>query len=196
MSTTGAATAPTSNETDRATDGARLIVAFVCENCGRAPATPSSGIRRRPTLPSFRWPFPVHEFAVPCAGRLQPEHLLKALEDGADVIAVICCEDGNCHHSEGNRRCQRRLGYVRELIEQIGLGQERLLLFQLPGSAAEDMAMGIGVTAMADPSLPQKIAAVRDAFVAQVATLSPNPLRRGDLPDDAPYEVDSNDESD
>jgi F420-non-reducing hydrogenase iron-sulfur subunit len=196
MSTTGAATAPTSNAKESVTGQAGVIVAYICENCGRGPVLPSSGIRRRPTLPRFDWPFPVHEIAVPCAGRLQPEHFLKALEDGADVVAVICCEDGNCHHLEGNRRCHRRLDYVTSLVEQVGMGRDRLMIFQLPGSAAEDMALGAGLTPPSNPTLPQKLAAVREAFAARVAKLSANPLRRGELPDESPYEVDSNDESD
>jgi F420-non-reducing hydrogenase iron-sulfur subunit len=196
MSNTGAATAPTSSAKESVTGQVGLIVAYICENCARGPVLPSSGLRRRPTLPRFDWSFAVHEISVPCAGRLQPEHFLKALEDGADAVGVICCEDGNCHHLEGNRRCRRRLDYVAGVVEQVGLGPARLVMFQLPGSAAEDMAMGVGMAPAADPNLPQKIAAVRDAFAAHVAKLSPNPLRRGDLPDGSPYEVDSEDESD
>lgn len=185
-----------SNGKARVVGAGRVVVAFVCENCGRPGASPSSGIRRRPSLPNFDWPFPVQEVALPCAGRLQPEHLLKALEDGADAVGVICCEEGNCHHHEGNRRCQRRLEYVGSLVEQAGLDKERLMLFHLPGSAAQDMALGVGSEPSEDLALDQKIAAVRDAMSARLARLSPNPLAKGELPDEAPYEVDSADQSD
>jgi F420-non-reducing hydrogenase iron-sulfur subunit len=198
MNNTGATVAPKSNadSRDRAGGGRGLIVAFICENCARAGILPSSGVRRRPTLPNFAWPFPVQEVAVPCAGRLQPEHFLKALEDGADAVGVICCEDGNCHHLEGNRRCRRRLEYVAGLVQGAGLEQDRLMIFQLPGSAAADMALGIGATPAATPALSEKIAAVREALVARLQSLSRSPLGRGDLPDESPYEVDSDDESD
>ena len=196
MTNSGAALAPRSNGKDRALSAERVIVAFVCENCGRPGIAPSSGIRRRPVLPDFAWPFAVHEVAVPCSGRVQPEHFLKALEDGADAVAVICCEEGNCHHLEGNRRCERRLGYVNSLVQEAGLGGDRLAIFHLPGSAKQDMALGTGTTPMTDLAMPAKIAAVRDAFVARVATISRNPLAKGDLPDESPYEVDSEDESD
>ena len=157
---------------------------------------PTSGFRRRPTTPDFAWPFPVSEVVVPCAGRLQPEHFLKAFEDGADAIGVICCEEGNCHHLEGNLRCGRRLHYVNGLLDQIGLGANRLMTFHLPGSAQEDMALGVGAAPVVDPAMDRKVAAVRDAFVARLATLSANPMRKGALPDESPYEVDSEDESD
>jgi len=198
MSNIGAAKAPSGNGKAVAVGSERVVVAFICENAGRAGVFPSSGIRRRPTTPDFGWPFPVKEVVVPCAGRLQPEHLLKAFEDGADAIGVICCEEGNCHHLEGNRRCSRRLGHVDGLLKQIGLGGDRLKMFQLPGSAKEDMALGLSASAMStlDPVMSRKVAAVRDAFVAHLATVSPNPMRTGTLPDASPYEVESDDDSD
>jgi F420-non-reducing hydrogenase iron-sulfur subunit len=196
MTSTGAAVAPQSERQDRSAGNGGVIVAYVCENAARPGAAPSSGIRRRPVLPDFAWPLPVQEIVVPCAGRLQPEHFLKALEDGADAIGVICCEEGNCHHHEGNRRCRRRLEYVSGLVEQAGLGKDRLMIFHLPGSAAQDMALGAGATALGEPAMASKISSVRDDFVARLARLSRNPLAHGDLPDESPYEVESEDESD
>jgi len=199
MSNTGAAIAPSSTGKDRSPTGGqleRVIVAFICENCARPGLMPTSGFRRRPTTPDFNWPLPVSEVVVPCAGRLQPEHFLKVFEDGADAVGVICCEEGNCHHLEGNRRCSRRLDYVNGLLHQIGLGTNRVMIFHLPGSAEEDMALGVGATPTIDPDMNRKVAAVRDAFLARLATLSANPLHKGALPDDSPQEVDSEDESD
>jgi F420-non-reducing hydrogenase iron-sulfur subunit len=156
-----------------------VAVAFICENCARPGITPSSGIRRRPITPDFAWPFPIKEVAVPCAGRLQPEHVLKALEDGADAVAVICCEEGNCHHLEGNRRCAHRLEHVGKMIEEIGLGTGRLLLFHLPGSAAEDMALGVSpqVALPPNPDFKRKIDAVREELRARLQNIPRNPLR-------------------
>ena len=203
MSNIGAAIAPSSSGHARSPVGGqpeRVIVAFICENCARPPLMPSSGFRRRPTTPDFAWPFPVSEVVVPCAGRLQPEHFLKVFEDGADAIGVICCEEGNCHHLEGNRRCGRRLDYVNGLLDQIGLGANRLMIFNLPGSAKEDMALGIGAPPIGDPAvgheIARRVAAVREAFLARLATLPANPMRKGALPDESPYEVDSEEESD
>jgi F420-non-reducing hydrogenase iron-sulfur subunit len=198
MSNIGAAIAPSGNSKVAAAQSERVVVAFICENAGRAGLVPSSGIRRRPTTPDFAWPFPVKEVVVPCAGRLQPEHLLKVFEDGADAVGVICCEEGNCHHLEGNRRCSRRLDHVDGLLKQIGLGGNRLKMFQLPGSAREDMELGLAPNTVStlDPAMSRKVAAVRDAFVAHLATLSPNPMRAGALPEESPYELDDSDESD
>jgi coenzyme F420-reducing hydrogenase delta subunit len=175
-----------------------VIVVFVCENSGRAGRVPTSGKRHRPQTPDFAWPFAVQEVVVPCAGRLQPEHFLKAFEGGADAVAVVSCEDGNCHHHEGTKRCRRRIEAVSALLEEIGLGKGRLMLLSLPGSAAQDMALGAGAGApdSVDPTLANKVAAVRDEFVARVATLAPNRLRTTGLSEDVPYEVESEDDSD
>jgi coenzyme F420-reducing hydrogenase delta subunit len=198
MSNTGAAIAPSGSGKAVAAGDERVVVAYICENAGRVGVAPSSGLRRRPTTPDFGWPFAVTEIVVPCAGRLQPEHFLKVFEDGADAIGVICCEEGNCHHLEGNRRCARRLDHVDGMLKQIGLGGDRLKIFHLPGSAKEDMALGSspGAALTTDPALGRKVTAVRDAFVAHLATVSPNPMRKGALPDESPYEVENDDDSD
>jgi coenzyme F420-reducing hydrogenase delta subunit len=186
MGNTAAAAAPFSNGNSRADNNARkgrVVVAFICENCARPGLVPSSGLRLRPTTPDFSWPFPVREVAVPCAGRLQPEHFLKAFEDGADAIGVICCEEGNCHHIEGNRRCKQRLDYVGGLLEQVGLGRERLMIFHLPGSAVEDMALGVAEgehpAPVLDATVNRKIAEVREQFIARLASIPQNPLCKG-----------------
>jgi len=175
-----------------------LIVVFVCENSARAGRTPTSGKRFRPETPNFGWPFPVQEVVVPCAGRLQPEHFLKAFEGGAHAIAVVSCEEGNCHHHEGNKRCRRRIEAVSSMLEEVGLGKGRLMLFHLPGSAVQDMALGAGASASAsvDATLAQKVAAVRDQFVARVSALAPTPLRTTGPSEDAPYQLENQDDSD
>jgi coenzyme F420-reducing hydrogenase delta subunit len=182
----------------RAVANPSLIVVFVCENSARAGRTPTSGKRFRPETPDFTWPFPVQEVVVPCAGRLQPEHFLKAFEAGADAVAVVCCEEGNCHHHEGNKRCRRRIEAVSSLLGEIGLGKERLMLFHLPGSAVQDMALGTGAPkpVSVDQMIEQKVAAVRDEFVARVATLVPTPLRTNGLSEDVPHQLENQDDSD
>jgi coenzyme F420-reducing hydrogenase delta subunit len=175
-----------------------VIVVFVCENSARPGRLPTSGMRYRPEEPDFGWPFPVQEVVVPCSGRLQPEHFLKAFEDGADAVGVVCCEEGNCHHHEGSKRCRRRVEAVSSLLGEIGLGKERLILFHLPGSAVQDMALGAGASApvTVDPTLGQKLAAVREGIVARVAALAPTPLRATGLSEDVPYQLESEDDSD
>ena len=93
-------------------------------------------------MPAFPWATPVREVIVPCTGRLQPEHLLKPFEAGANLVAVVACQEGNCHYGEGSCRAQRRCEFVGGLLDQIGLSRDRLMVFQLTGSARQDMAVG------------------------------------------------------
>jgi coenzyme F420-reducing hydrogenase delta subunit len=112
---------------------------FVCANCARPAKELTSAGRTRPAVPDFNWPQHFQQIVVPCAGRLQPEHILKAFESGSSIVSVIACREDNCHFIEGSKRCARRVDYIRSILKQIGLGDERLLLSYLPGSAAEDM---------------------------------------------------------
>jgi coenzyme F420-reducing hydrogenase delta subunit len=166
------------------TSGQSQITLFVCANCVRSGQAPTSSIRSKPVTPDFGWQVPVEQIIVPCAGRLQPEHVLRVFEAGSSVVPVIACREDNCHYIEGSRRCARRVDYIRSLLNEIGLGEERLLLFHLPGSAAEDLAATAGEksdTAGSD-SPARQIAAIRDEVMAVLRSYAPNPLRASAKP--------------
>ncbi len=65
-------------------------------------------------------------FPIPCSGRLEPIHLLKALEEFADMAYVITCPEGECRYFEGNRRAKKRVERTRAIITDIGLEAERV----------------------------------------------------------------------
>jgi coenzyme F420-reducing hydrogenase delta subunit len=69
-------------------------------------------------------------FPLPCSGRIEPLHLLRALETGADKVYLITCPEGVCRYSEGNFRARKRLAFAQGLIEEIGLEPHRLELIQ------------------------------------------------------------------
>jgi coenzyme F420-reducing hydrogenase delta subunit len=43
-------------------------------------------------------------------------------------VVVLTCRDRDCHYLEGRRRIERRVDYVRGLLDEIGLGGRRLVL--------------------------------------------------------------------
>jgi coenzyme F420-reducing hydrogenase delta subunit len=157
------------------------VTVFLCANCARDGKTPESANRLRPSVPSFDWPFPVQEIMVTCTGRLQPEHILKAFESGARLVTVIACSEDNCHHLEGSKRCARRVDYLRDILDEVGLGGERLLLCHLPGTATEDMALAAGRPgSVYDAGAAEaQVAAIRAEVLRVLDTLTPTPL---DLP--------------
>jgi hypothetical protein len=123
------------------------------------------------------WPAAVTEVILPCSGKCLPEHILKAFEDGADLVCIVACQEGNCHHVEGCLRAARRAEFVRNIRDQIGLGAQRLMIFHLPGSARQDMAMGAGSAAQpAEADVKAQIEAILAKVAATLKTLPPSPL--------------------
>lgn len=153
--------------------------AFVCTNCARPAKRSGAAVKARPVVPDFHWPVRTQQIVVPCTGRLQPEHVLKAFESGASVVSVIACQESNCQYIEGSRRCSLRLDFIRSILEEIGLGEGRLLLFSLPGSAHQDLELSAGKSSSADhsESLETQIAAIRDQVAETLRTYPPNPLQ-------------------
>ena len=65
-------------------------------------------------------------FPMPCSGRVEPVHLLRALEEFADAAYVITCPQGACRNFEGNSRAMKRMERTKSIIESIGLERERV----------------------------------------------------------------------
>lgn len=73
-------------------------------------------------------------FPLPCSGRIDALHLMRALESGADKVYVVTCAEGACHYREGNIRAKKRIAYAQSLIEEIGIERECLeLIVTSPG---------------------------------------------------------------
>lgn len=72
-------------------------------------------------------------FPLPCSGRIESLHLLKALEAGADKVYLITCPDGACRYGEGNIRARKRVDYARDLVREIGFPADCLEMIAAPG---------------------------------------------------------------
>ena len=68
---------------------------------------------------------------VPCTGRVDILHLLRAIEDGADGVYVAGCLEGECHFIDGNLKAKRKVQYVKKTLEEIGIEPERVEMFNL-----------------------------------------------------------------
>ena len=80
--------------------------------------------------------------SLPCSGKLELIYMLKAFETGADGAVLITCRKGECRHLEGNLRAHKRAEAVRSLLEETGLGKERLLVTQLDKKAGAEKLAG------------------------------------------------------
>jgi len=70
----------------------------------------------------------VRFFPLPCSGRIESLHLMRAIESGTDKAYVITCPEGSCRHKEGNTRAGKRVAFAQRLIEEIGLEPDRFEL--------------------------------------------------------------------
>lgn len=182
----------------RPAGAAAAVTVYLCANCARPSQAPDCTGLARLSVPCFGWPIPVQEILVPCTGRIQPEHVLKAFESGADLVCAVACEEDDCHYLEGSKRCARRVDYLRSVLDEVGLGGNRLLLFHLPGSAAGDTALGAARPApecTIEPDDP-RLAAVREEVLRVLDGLAPNPLYTGPAAEaaDAAYQADTSED--
>ena len=80
--------------------------------------------------------------SLPCSGKLELIYMLKTFETGADGAVLITCRKGECRHLEGNLRAHKRAEAVRSLLEETGLGKERLLVTHLDKEAGVEKLTG------------------------------------------------------
>jgi F420-non-reducing hydrogenase iron-sulfur subunit len=129
------------------------IIAFCCQYCAYAAAD-LAGVMRLEYAPNVRI------VLVPCTGRVDVIHLLRAIEDGADGVYVAGCLEGGCHFLEGNFKAKKRVRFVKGLLKNIGVEPERIEMFNL--SSAEG----------------PRFADIANEMTDRITTLGPSPLRR------------------
>jgi coenzyme F420-reducing hydrogenase delta subunit len=61
-------------------------------------------------------------------------YLLRAFESGSDAVIVLVCPEGQCRHVSGNLRARKRVEKVQKILNEIGIDDRRLSLFNItPG---------------------------------------------------------------
>jgi F420-non-reducing hydrogenase iron-sulfur subunit len=78
-------------------------------------------------------------FPLPCTGRVEALHFLKALEAGAGKIYLVMCPVGACRYGQGNIRARKRLEYARGLIREAGFSGECLEIVTAPGTIPQSI---------------------------------------------------------
>ncbi len=75
-----------------------------------------------------RIPNEIHMIRIPCTGRISKTLLFKAMEKGADGVALVGCTAGSCRYGSGTVTAERNVEGARGILELLGLGKERLRL--------------------------------------------------------------------
>ena len=77
------------------------------------------------------YPANVKIILVPCTGKVDVVHLMRAIQKGADGAYCVGCLEGACHYNEGNLRCRERVNHVRSLLDEIGIEGDRVRMYNL-----------------------------------------------------------------
>lgn len=133
------------------------ITVFTCIYCGYMSADTAGALR-------LQYPPNIKLVRLPCTGKMDVQYILKAFEEGADGVYVVGCPIGNCHHVRGNERGKARVERAKKLLDEIGLGAERLEMFFVSG--------GMGAT----------FARYAEEMTERIRKLGPNPLKNGRSP--------------
>ena len=128
------------------------IIAFCCKYCAYAAADLAGSMR-------LSYPSNVKVSQVPCTGRVDIVHLLRAIEDGADGVYVAGCLEGDCHFVSGNLKARQRVEYVKRTLEDLGIEPERVEMFNLSS------AMG------------PRFAEIANEMTERIRNLGPSPVR-------------------
>jgi len=67
---------------------------------------------------------------LPCSGKVDVPYLIKAVETGADAVAVVACKKTECRHFEGSSRACKRVAAVESLLEEIGFSPGRMTVVE------------------------------------------------------------------
>ena len=77
--------------------------------------------------------------SLPCSGKLEVFQLTRALETGADGVALFGCPERACRYQTGSSRARGRVGYSARILEEIGLGKERVRRFVVDSQPGEEL---------------------------------------------------------
>lgn len=130
------------------------ITLFTCIYCGYMAADTAGALR-------IQYPPVTKLIRFPCTGKLDVRYILEAFERGADGVMIVACPIGNCHHIHGNIQATRRVQYAKKLLDEIGLGGERLEIFYMSGGQGGTFANAV------------------NTMVERIRKLGPNPLKNG-----------------
>jgi F420-non-reducing hydrogenase iron-sulfur subunit len=107
----------------------------------------------------LQYPSNIKIIVIPCTGKVDLIHLLRAFEKGADGAYVVGCLEGDCHFNSGNIRARKRVEQAQHILDSIGIGGERVQMYNLSSSEA--------------PRFVQ----VAKEMTEKITALGPNPIK-------------------
>ncbi|MEL4304314.1 CoB-CoM heterodisulfide reductase HdrA2 [Methanococcoides sp. LMO-2] len=113
-----------------------LIIAFLCNWCSYGSADLAGTSR-------IQYPTNVRIIKLMCAGRVDPDFVLEALQVGADGVLVTGCRLDECHYILGNHDAKHRMENLKEVLDEMGLDPARLKLQWISAAEGDKFAKTI-----------------------------------------------------
>jgi coenzyme F420-reducing hydrogenase delta subunit len=82
----------------------------------------------------LQYPDSIRIISMPCTGKVDLIHLLRAFEKGVDGAYVLGCLEGECRFNSGNLRAKKRVAQARDILDRIGIGGDRVAMYNLSSS--------------------------------------------------------------
>ena len=109
------------------------IIGFLCNWCSYTGADLAGTSR-------LQYPANIRIIKVMCSGRVNPQFVLKAFQEGADGVLVSGCHPGDCHYIEGNYHARRKLTLTTDLMEFMGVDPKRFQVSWVSASEGQKFA--------------------------------------------------------
>ena len=82
----------------------------------------------------INYPGTIRIIRLPCTGKVDIIHILRAFEKGADGVYVVGCLEGECRFENGNLQARKRVAQAKKILDAIGIGGERVWMYNLSSS--------------------------------------------------------------
>jgi F420-non-reducing hydrogenase iron-sulfur subunit len=79
----------------------------------------------------LQYPSSIKIIRVPCTGKVDVLHILRAFEKGADGVYAVGCLEGSCQFNNGNIRARKRIEQAQKILDTVGVGGERVQMYNL-----------------------------------------------------------------
>jgi F420-non-reducing hydrogenase iron-sulfur subunit len=97
------------------------LLAFCCNWCSYAGAD-LAGLSR------LKYPPNIRIIRTMCSGRVDPQFVVDAFENGADGVLIAACHLGDCHYISQNYKTYKRVNLLHKLMDSFGIQKDRLRL--------------------------------------------------------------------
>jgi coenzyme F420-reducing hydrogenase delta subunit len=107
----------------------------------------------------LQYPSSIKIICLPCTGKVDIIHILRAFEKGADGVYVAGCLEGACQYDNGNVRARKRVEHAQQILEKVGIGGERVQMYNLSSSEAP------------------RFVRIAEEMTEKIKAMGPNPIR-------------------